>query len=372
MRILFVITELNVGGAERALTELAIRLDPAKFQKRVVSIASRPNEANASLVERLEKHDIPVDFLHCDRSWSMASATWQLRAILRKFRPNVAQSFLFHANVVAGVARLGLSVAHCLGVRVADPRLHRARIERMFARRAAKVVCVSESVADACRRLRYPSNKIVSIPNGVEVASFADVAAADLPAIEIPPDREWIAMVGRHDRQKGFDLIAPYLPAFFERHPRMDLALVGSGEETQAWKDLCTKHAIGNRVHFLGWRPDVAAILKRSVALILPSRWEGMPNALLEGMAAGLPVMAFDVEGVSEVLASLGERQKSPPENGVEFVRGLEALLADRATSTQLGIENRRRVETVFSLQATTAQYEALYEEIISGLGKRT
>jgi glycosyltransferase involved in cell wall biosynthesis len=119
-------------------------------------------------------------------------------------------------------------------------------------------------------------------------------------------------------------------------------------------------------VHFAGWRPDVAEILAAADALVLPSRWEGMPNVVLEAMAAGKPVVTRCVEGVAELLGDL------PSEQVVEQSDEKEAI-ADRLIhfiqnpqfAADIGSRNQKKVAAQFSIEAMVAQYEQLYAAIL-------
>jgi glycosyltransferase involved in cell wall biosynthesis len=120
-------------------------------------------------------------------------------------------------------------------------------------------------------------------------------------------------------------------------------------------------------VHFAGFRADVPAVLLASDLLVLPSRWEGMPNVVLEAMAAGRPVVATDVAGVREVLGSSSHSQLCPVARPGEFADQMIAILSDEALAARLGGENRLRAIRDFSFAAMVAAYEQLYAGLISG-----
>ena len=128
----------------------------------------------------------------------------------------------------------------------------------------------------------------------------------------MPAGRDVVTCIGRLDRQKGLDWLLETAAIWLPQLPRCDLLLVGQGPERRKLEAQCRGLGIGDRVHFAGWRPDVAEILAASRLLVLPSAWEGMPNVVLEAMAAGLPVVATDVEGVRELLGA-GCRRTSCP-----------------------------------------------------------
>ena len=154
LQIALVITELEVGGAERCLVNLACGLDRDRFAVTVLlpgdGVPRRPK-----IVWRVDSktHISPSHFLGFASKWSLPAAVRSLRAAFDRQRPDVVQSMLFHANVVSGLARrLAGTGALSLGFRVADPSRWRQWVEGRIARRAQRIVCVSQSVADFAAR----------------------------------------------------------------------------------------------------------------------------------------------------------------------------------------------------------------------------
>jgi glycosyltransferase involved in cell wall biosynthesis len=365
--LVLLITGLAPGGAERALTQLAIRLDRQQFVPTVVSLQPRPEGERSELVELLEQHGVPVKFLNARSKLQFPTAVWRLSRLLRSLRPAVIQSFLFHANVVAALAGRMCSVPVVAGVRVADPSRVRQRVERWIAPWVEQFVCVSQSVADFCKHTcRLPAEKLTVIPNGVDVPRFRDASPADLASLSLTTDRRYLISIGRLDRQKGYDWLLPELPAIFAACPEYDLLLVGEGPERTALRAQAAALGIEGRVHFLGWRPDVPQLLKLADLLLLPSRWEGMPNVLLEAMAAGLPVVTTRVEGAEEILGPLGEHQLVPLGDGAAFRERVLAFAKSAELRQLTGIANQSRMEAHFSLAMLATVYESLYRRVIN------
>ena len=369
LRLALATTELAVGGAERCLVNLAIGLDRARFEPVVYSLAPPPTPQRAELVRRLEAANVPVHFVGTAKTWQLPLATRRLARLLAAQSPHVLQSFLFHANTVGVLAGRQAGVPHVItGIRVSDPRRWRHWIERRLSRRVDRIVCVSESVAEFSRtRGGLPAEKLFVIPNGLDVAAYDAAEPADLSPLGISAERSLIACVGRLDRQKGIDWLLQLTPRFLAELPGHDLLIVGDGPERAALEFQAQQIEPRGRVFFAGWRADVPAILRRSALLVLTSRWEGMPNVLLEAMAARLPVVATRVEGVAEVLGPNAAEQAVTPGDDSAFVRQVVSLArpAD-ARGAGLGQENYRRVAEHFSLAAMIGAYAALYEECVA------
>ncbi len=362
-----VITGLEPGGAERALTQLALRIDREKFQPAVFVLRSRPMGSQAELVKQLEAADISVEFLNAKYKWQFPAAVWQLSRRFRALKPAIVQSFLFHANVVAAAAAKLSGVPVVAGVRVAEPLRNRQRVERWISPLVKRFVCVSHSVAHFCERTcRMPREKLVIIPNGVDLAKFRDAMPADRAALGLPADRRLMICIGRLDHQKGHDWLLPLLPKIFQERPEYDLVLVGDGPLRQHLQAHAVQLGIASRVYFVGWRPQVPQLLKLADLLLLPSRWEGMPNVLLEAMAAGLPVVATQVEGTAEILGPLAADQLVPPNEAAAFTRQVLALTATNSPRLALGRANQQRASEHFSLAVMATAYEELYCQLMN------
>lgn len=363
-RLALVITELEPGGAERMLVELATRIDRKQYEPRVYSLAPRPDERRASLVQRLAEAGIATEFLGVSRSTQCFSAIRALADHFRQRRIELVQSFLFHANVVAARAALAAGVPHFLtGIRVADPRWWRQWIERLATTRADRFVCVSQSVAEFVRRRGFASEKLAVIPNGVDIAKWRDATPADWGLLGVKPGRKVLLYVGRLDPQKGLDGFFGELARLLRDLPDHDFVLVGSGPLEASLQRRASASNVADRVHFLGWRDNVHNLMQASAILILPSRWEGMPNVVLEAMAAGKAVVATQSEGTVELLGLGALKQTVSVGDWSGLRERIVEIARDRACLDSLGRQNRERAEQ-FSLARVADRYQRLYDSL--------
>lgn len=357
-KIALVITELEPGGAERRLTDLALGLAPEQFVVRMYVLAGRPPQGRDELSLRLETAGIAVQYLGCSSAWGFLAAVWRLWGELTRFQPHVLQAFLYHANVVGLLAGWLAGVPRRFaGVRVADPRWGRAWLERHAARLATDVICVSQGTADFCRRRGFHASQLIVIPNGVDFTRFAQAQPAELSQFGVPPDRQVMLFVGRLDPQKGLDRLLPALPKVFDARPDLDLLLIGDGPARDSLQQQAELLGLTGRLHFAGWRGDVAPILAASSLVVLPSRWEGMPNVVLEAMAAGKPVAAAPAEGVLELLGPAADQQTANADDPAQFAALLLRLADDANLRQSLGLANQTRAEAEFTQQAMLARY---------------
>lgn len=360
-------TELGVGGAERCLTQLALGLARRGHAPTVLSLAPPPPPPRDALVRQLESAGIPTQFIGVTRIGQLPRAQRELTSLLREIQPQLLQTFLFHANVVgAWAARRAAVPHHVAGLRVAEPSWWRHRVERWALRSADRIVCVSQSVADFARgAVKHPADKLVVIPNGIDLAEVDQVAPLD--RIDLPfANHKLLVAIGRLHPQKGFDWLLDVLPRVFAELPEHRVLIVGDGPERATLEAQSERRNLTDRVAFTGWRADVRAILRAADGFLLPSRWEGMPNALIEAMAARLPVVAARVEGVTEVLGDLAVDQCYSPGDESDFLQKLSRWATSESIAKTLGESNHRRIAQHFSLDSMLEAYERLYLALLS------
>lgn len=363
-RLALVITELEPGGAERCLVELATRIDRSRYSPVVYSLAPPPAESKRALVARLEEARIPMHFVGVTGSWHYIKALRTLTQLLREQEARIVQTFLFHANIVGTGAARAARVPHVLtGIRVADPRWWRTTLERTATAPAARFVCVSQSVAEFCRRRGFAAEKLVVIPNGIDLAPWQNAQPAEVGQWGVPPGRRLLLYVGRLDKQKGLDRFFCELPSVFDELPDHDLLLVGEGKQQLMLRRRASWLGISDRVHFANWQDDVPAIIVAADILVLPSRWEGMPNVVLEAMAAGKPVVATQAEGTVELLGLGTVEQTAPVGDWRGFRTRLLRVVKDSSLAAELGRQNRGRAQQ-FSLEFLAVRYQRLYDSL--------
>lgn len=309
-RIAFCITDLDVGGAERCLVNLACELPQSDWSPHVYCLSRR-----GVLADQLEAHGIPATCLNW-RGWSDAPRIWRLARLLREWRPELLQTFLFHGNmagrIAARFARVPVVVS---GIRVAErEKSWHVRLERMTRRLVTHHVCVSASVAEfSIREARLRPETVTVIPNGVDAARFAGALPLAAEELEAPPGSRWIIAIGRLHPQKGHALLIDAVAPVLRTNPDWRMMIVGEGPLRRELESQIASLECGDRIRLLGFRDDVPRLLKSASLFVLPSLWEGQPNVVLEALAAGLPVIATDVEGVRELIdPAAGGRLVSP------------------------------------------------------------
>lgn len=361
-RLAFCITDLDAGGAERALVQLVTRLDRSRWEPKVFCL-SRPGE----LVKPLAEAGVPVDCLGARKRRNLGVIV-RLTRSLRRWHPELLQTYLFHANISGRVAgRLAGVKKIVAGIRVAEKRSRWPLwLDRATRSLVDHHVCVSRGVADfSIRNARLPAERVSVIHNGVNVQQFADAPVADLSSLGIPPESRTILFVGRLDAQKEPFLLLAAAKGLIPVHRDLHFLFVGDGPQKPQLESWVEAHGLHSQVHFVGRRNDVASLYKAAECLALPSRWEGLPNVVLEAMAAGLPVVAARVEGTEELIRSHETGLLVEPGSAVELAGGLALMLSDGAQAREMAQEAQMVVSQRFRWDETVSRYDALYRRLL-------
>ena len=362
-RIAFCITELDAGGAERILTQLVLGLNRDEWEPEVWSLGPA-----GYYVETLTTDGIPVHCLDAVHAWDAPRILWKLRSDWRRFQPAILQTFLFHANIFGRIAAWSAGVPHVVsGIRVADRRSRfYSRVDRWTNSLVDFNVCVSRGVADYCEQeCGFDPRKTVVIPNGVDAVRFAQASPVNWSELGLPDGAQVLLSIGRMEEQKGIDTLIDAFARIATRVPRAHLVLVGDGPDREHLNARIVSLGLADRVVLLGRRTDIPQLLAGATAFVLASRWEGMPNVVLEAMAAALPVIATRVEGTTELLTEGETGWLVPADDPEALANRMETVLTNPAAARQVGREAQQSVTNHFTVDAMIARYVAIYRTLL-------
>jgi glycosyltransferase involved in cell wall biosynthesis len=143
------------------------------------------------------------------------------------------------------------------------------------------------------------------------------------------------------------------------------LVIAGEGRMRDPLRRLAARLDVAERVHFVGWQTDMPRLLAASDLVLLTSRWEGMPNILLEAMAAARPVVTTEVHGARELLGNKSQSQITPADDSHAFVEAVVRIGSDSALAARHGAQNRERASRDFSMPRMMAAYTKLYDSML-------
>jgi starch synthase (maltosyl-transferring) len=170
---------------------------------------------------------------------------------------------------------------------------------------------------------------------------------------------------GRLDPQKRPDWLLERMPEIFRRLTDHDLIIAGEGPMREALRRQAARLGIGPRIHFVGWQPDMPRLLAATDIVLLSSRWEGMPNIVLEAMAAARPVVTTEVHGVRELLGECDQGQITTAFDAGAFVESVVHIAGDPDLATRLGRLNQQRASNRFSIDRMIAAYVSVYDSLL-------
>ncbi len=237
---------------------------------------------------------------------------------------------------------------------------------RLGSRRVDGIVAVSEdvkkSILETIRGI--PPAKVSVILNCVELSRYGGRAARSVlrRGLGFGETEHLMALVATFKRQKGHRVLIEAAAALAPQFPHLRLLLVGDGELRDELQARVRELNLEGCIRFLGLRRDVPEILSACDSFILPSLWEGLPMALVEAMACGLPVIATDVSGTRQVMVPGETGMLIAPGDAQEIVQAVSELLADPFRGKVMGLAARQRVETLFSARKQAREYVALFE----------
>jgi starch synthase (maltosyl-transferring) len=361
--IALVITDLDVGGAERALMNLATRLDRRRWSPVVIGLSGE-----GALAEPIRGAGIPCECLGLDRRRPLRGVV-RLARMLRRSRPALVQSFMFHANLAARLAGPWAGSPWIVGgLRVAEreKRWH-LRLDRLTGRMACGSVCVSAGVARFSREVgRLDPDRLTVIPNGIDPARFDAAPAAPRASIGVPDDAFLAVTVGRLDAQKGLPDLLSAAEQVAAARADWRLAIIGDGPRRDWLREqIADRPHLAAHVRWLGRRDDVPGLLRSADLLVHPAHWEGMPNAVLEAMAASLPVIATSVEGSEDLVVPGRTGWLTPVRDPSGLARAIIEAVDDPEHARALGRAGRARVEAEFSIGRVVARYDALWSGLL-------
>jgi starch synthase (maltosyl-transferring) len=357
--ITLVITDLDVGGAERALVSLATSLDRDRWSPSVICL-----DQGGALIEPLHQANIETICLNVNRRKPL-HAIFKLASTLRQLRPQLVQSFLFHANLATRLAApLAGNPWSLGGIRVAERQRHwHLKLDRLTQLFINGQVCVSQGVMQFSHdHAKLSQSRLTVIPNGIDPLPFDQATPLDRTTLGIPADSQLALYIGRLDPQKGLPNLLQAAHKVANDIPSLHLALAGDGPDREALQNQAdTLPNLAGRVHWLGHRRDVAALLKTADLFVLPSLWEGMPNVVLEAMAARKPVIATAVEGSSDLVVPGETGWLVPAGNSDALALSLREAFTQPECLTRFGEAGRQRVQSHFSRASVTNAYERLW-----------
>ncbi len=370
MRVIHIIGNLTMGGAEMMLYKLLQTMNRERFESVVISLMDE-----GRFGEPLKKAGFSVHTLDMKAGKDSVKAIWRLRHLIRSINPALIQGWMYHGNIVTSITRLfiGKKVPIIWNIRHALYDLQHEKkstaqiikIGTMLSKRTAKIIYNSRISAQQHEAFGYGANKTVIIPNGFDTQEFqpSQTARAKLRnTLQVPENTFLIGLIARYHPVKDH-------ANFFQAAGQLAKAnvhFVLAGRNVELNNPVIAKFVqeqkLTGRVHLLGERRDISHLTAGLDIASSSSYTESFPNTVGEAMACGVPCVVTDVGDSAWMVGKTGK--VVPPYDSEALAEAWNALIKmGTEQRKQLGEAARKRVMDNFSLTSITRQYEQLYEQ---------
>lgn len=376
--MLFVIDSLAHGGAERSLAEMTPRLRAAGVEAAIVMLYSREPSYEAEV----RCAGVAMEVLH---GRSRLGRVRELRRIVQNRDPDIVHTSLFQSDVAGRLAAVRTRPAVLTSlvntsyepIRLHDPNVSRRGLQ------AARIIdgwtgrhltdhfhAVSRSVKEsAARHLGIPAERITVVERGRDPARLGapdpERRARARAGLALEPDARLVLNVGRQDFQKGQRYLLEAFEVIADSHRDVVLGVVGRpGHATSELEAARRRSGFPDRIRFLGPRDDVPELLTAADLFVSASLYEGLPGAIVEAMALGVPVVASDIPGVRDVVEDERSALLVPPEDPRALAVAMAKVLDQPSIARSLGTRGKEEFARRFTLDVSVRKMVALYQQL--------
>ncbi len=367
IRLLKLVTNFKIGGTERQVANVALRLDSSRFELHLGSL-----RRHGELLKDLEALDVPQPEFQIGKFYD-GKTFLQAARFARYIRRNLIQvvhSYGFYSNVFAvPAARMAGRCVVVASIRdtgeVITPM--QRRVQKAVCRMADCVLVNAEAIRRTLIEQGYRPETIFVIRNGIMLSRFAAKQNGHLlrSQLGLPASAQLVAVSSRLNRMKGIEYFLDAAAILAPKFPDVAFLVVGDGDIRQELEEHARRVGVGRRVIFTGFRSDVPELLSEVAVSVLPSLSEGLSNSLLESMAAGVPVVATRVGGNPEVIEDGVTGWLVPARDPASMAEAIGRLLEDREQACRFGQNGRRRVAELFSIERAVQETERLYSRLV-------
>jgi len=372
-KVAFITTSLTTGGAESLLYRLLSAIDREQFDTYVISLTG-----DGPFGKKIRDLGVPVRLLGMDTRLPNPLLLLRLIRWLSEIRPAIVQTWMYHADLVGGLAARAIGAPVIWGIHNTslDPSSVKHRTIRVVKILAAlsgwlpsKIITCSKTAQGAHIALGYAPEKFIVIPNGFDLSAFhPDPSARESLRRELglSPDTFLIGLVARFDPLKDHQTFLRAAGIFHKMHSDVHFLLRGNGiapenETLVKWIDSA---GIRQNCHLLGYREDMPRIMAALDVNALSSIGEAFPSVLGEAMACGVPCVATDVGDAAEIVGDTGI--VVPPRDAHALAKGWERLInLSTQERHELGQRARARIQTHYQIGEVARRYQQLYRQLI-------
>jgi len=378
MKIVYIITDVSIGGAQMMLYKLLSRMSRERFTPVVVSLMGQ-----GTVGDRIEALDIPVYTIEMKSGKPTPASIWRLIRTVRQLKPDLIQGWMYHGNLAGQLTRgfvpkpvpVLWSVRNSLYSLGYEKSITETLIQlcAKLSYLPNKVIYNSKISAKQHEKVGYRTDKSVVIPNGFETEIFTpseEAVSYVRRELAIPLNTLLIGLIGRYHPVKDHPSFLEAAALLLKNYPDLTVQFVLSGAEVdcdnQSLCGLVKELGLVDRIHLLGERQDIPRLTAALDIASCSSYTEAFPNVIGEAMSCGVPCVVTDVGDSAWIVGNTG--RVVPPRNPEALANTWKELIDQGAEGREvLGKAARARIIEYFSIDSVVAQYESLYESAIAG-----
>lgn len=364
--ITYLITDLDIGGAENSLYQLVTHLNRKNFSPTVYSLSGE-----GKIADKLRGKGIEVVCLGAKNKFDI-SVFFKLLELLKHQKPHILHTYLFHANFVGRIAGrlVGIPIIISTLQVMEKEKIYHLYFDMLTQWMIDKEICVSKELEKFTRKkARISASKLITIYNAVDIGSVKPLSKEEKSELmrELSLDKfhPIIGTVARLTTQKGIPYLLKAFQLILKDFPDCFLLIVGQGTEKKELETLSEQLGISSNVKFLGFREDVNEIMNLMDVFVLPSLWEGFPLTILEAQALGKSVVATSVSGSKEIIRDGENGFLVSPKDSQSLAHCINILLKNPKMREEFGKKGKEFVSKNFSLDRMVKDTEELYEDLI-------
>jgi glycosyltransferase involved in cell wall biosynthesis len=367
MKILHIISSGGMYGAEAVILNMSRTLNESSHSS-ILGVFSNSANPNLQLHETATAQGIESHLISCAGQIDRTVPS-SIRELVARTNADVVHAHGYKADIYCYFALRGsgvplVSTCHTWYDNDLTVSLYGAA-DRFILRNYAAIVAVSEDVKQRLLKAGVRKEKIHIVRNGIDLRPF-DNATPSLREISSPDNAPIVGLIGRLATEKGVDIFLRAAARVLTELPATNFIVVGEGPDREQLELLVDELKIRNNVFMLGRRDDMPSVYASLDIMVSASRREGLPMAILEGMASSRPVVATAVGAVPDVVVDGRTGVLVPPENVEALASEIVTLLNNRTQRENLGAAAKRLIEEEFSAERMTTDYLRIYEQAIA------
>lgn len=392
-RVAHIITQLELGGAQRNTLYTTGHLDTERFEPFLLC------GRGGMLDDEARRAAYPTHFIaglvRPLRPWLDVYALYSLYNKLRELKPHIVHTHSSKAGILGRIAAYFAGVPviihtfHGFGFNAQQKPWTRwlfVKLERFCARLSTHLVFVSDANRTEAESLGILGSKPHSlIRSGIDLSPQPESASAKselrtynriLKILNDIPSNAWrVLYIGNFKPQKNPMDLALVAQAVLKEQPDIHFLFAGDGEQRVEVESWCIEQGLSERIHFLGWfqrRNDLQDILSRSNCFLMTSLWEGLPRALVEAMVGGLPAVVYNVDGARDIVKEGETGFLVPPKDRAAAVEKILWLAAHPEEAKKMGERGARAISAEFDIHKMVKQQEQLYTHLYDQVPLKT